>query len=61
MITLEVEPYCEDCRYFEPAHTTNTFYHENTIIRVETVVECVNREKCRNIAKQYATKVKEDE
>jgi len=59
MIALEVEPYCEDCGYFEPTHTTLATCCDNRVVRYETLVECINREKCRNIA-EHVMKVKEE-
>lgn len=46
MIILEVEPYCQKCPDFEP--TVDRYcYADNAVY--SQIVQCENRERCRNI------------
>lgn len=50
MITLELEPYCENCPNFEPAteiFTINSGFGD--LIRYDTFVKCENANKCKNM------------
>lgn len=46
MIKLNVEPYCENCRSFDPKATSDMFSMKST----DTVVTCKNATNCAYVA-----------
>lgn len=62
MIRLEVEPYCDDCIYFEPDVSEKPsrltdgykdYYYGDTVVR------CKNRRICKNLMRHLKGKVDE--
>lgn len=49
MITLKVEPYCENCNLFEAESDTTAIYSANTLYHRETIITCTNRKKCKEL------------
>lgn len=53
MITLELEPYCQDCRGFEAetSDETNTLYSRGELVEsvVDIRVRCKYRKRCANM------------
>ena len=49
MITLKVEPYCENCKRFEAETATTAIYGGNTLYHYETIITCTNRQKCKEL------------
>lgn len=60
MITLEIEPYCENCSTFDPVAETQEIYADNEIIYTDTKISCIHKEMCKNVARQ-ASKIPEGE
>lgn len=57
MIKLDVDPYCHTCTYFEPKCTQ---YWDGGRYR-GTLVECVDREKCKPEIEHFAEEMKKKE
>lgn len=51
MITLQVEPYCQNCPDFEPVKNAITSYAGNVAIERNTVVTCEHKDRCAAVAK----------
>lgn len=58
MITLKVEPYCDDCRAFEAEVTkpTRTNNLNGSVIQTDTIISCKNRGICSGIYQYMLTK-----
>lgn len=62
MIKLEVEEYCENCRYFAPekeciAMMTN----DEAVSAVETIIFCKDRKRCANMYKVLKRRFEKDD
>ena len=49
MISLKVEPYCEDCDQFEAATETTAIYSNLEKKYCDTMITCANRRKCKKL------------
>ena len=49
MITLKVEPYCEDCDQFEAETKTSAIYSNSEKTYCDTMITCANRKKCKEL------------
>ena len=56
MITLKVEPYCEDCDQFEAATEKAAIYSDLEKMYCDTMITCANRQKCKEIYEHIKAK-----
>lgn len=53
MITLMVEPYCQDCCYFEADVNTSEMFAENYCEFVNTTIRCKSQKRCADLIIRY--------
>jgi len=56
MISLKVEPYCEDCDQFEAATETTAIYSDLEKKYCDTMITCANRRKCKELFEHIKAK-----
>lgn len=56
MITLKVEPYCEDCDQFEAATEKTVIYSDLEKTYCDTRITCANRRKCKELFEHIMAK-----
>ena len=61
MITLKVEPYCEDCDQFEAATETTEIYSDSEKKYCDTMITCANRRKCKELFEHIMAKGRKNE
>lgn len=49
MITLTIDPWCDNCKEFEPHVEQDVMYGDDEIDRVFTDITCKHRHRCQNI------------
>ena len=62
MITLDIKPYCHECRDFEPVCEQKCYTYMNKdldgVKTADTVIYCKTRNRCENI-RRYISRQKE--
>ena len=56
MITLKVEPYCEDCDQFEAETKTTEIFSDSEKTYCDTIITCANRRKCKELLEHIKAK-----
>lgn len=49
MIILTIDPWCDNCKEFEPHVEQDVMYGDDEIDRVFTDITCKHRHRCQNI------------
>lgn len=61
MITLKVEPYCEECQYFSPDEVRTQIFGDGSKMIVKRVITCCDSQKCRYLKDMFKRFEKENE
>lgn len=59
MIKLRVEPYCQDCPYFEPLVIKSEYTRDTEGGLFHTDICCESHRKCENIALRVMNKTRD--
>lgn len=61
MIKLEIEEYCENCRYFTPEKEELACSTDGEDFSVDTIIFCKDRKRCANMYKVLKRRAEKDD